>query len=172
MEYSHDTLRDLIASRSRGIFGVSCIALKEVRAIIEGELRRADLVLVTEMSPYPYVRIVEVKTKGEDVWEAFRQLLWFKERGLANFYFTALPKEVCDTYLHSYLDFYEENIGLIVIDAKPTHKGLGANVEVRVKPKFEMRKRDWEGLYRELEKRGKHKLVERLRRTVGRTPVA
>jgi len=169
-EVPHDTLRYLLALKAKEIFGISCIALQEVHAV-EYEIRRADLVLITEMSPYPYVRIIEVKTKGKDVWEAFRQLLWFKERGLANFYFIALPKEECNRYLHSYLDFYEKNIGLIVIDAKPTLKGLEADIEVLVKPKFEIRKRDWNILYKELEKRGKHKLIERLKKTLGRTPV-
>ena len=168
-EIPHDTLRYLIALKAKEIFGISCIALQEVHA--EAGTRRADLVLITEMSPYPYVRIVEVKTKAEDVWKAFEQLLWFKERGLANFYFVALPKKEHDKYLHSYDNFYEKIIGLIVVDTKPSLKGLEANFEVPVKPKFEIRKTDWDELYMELEKRGKHKLVERLRKTVGRTPV-
>ena len=168
-EVPHDTIRYLIALKAKEIFGISCIALQEVHA--EAGTRRADLVLITEMSPYPYVRIVEVKTKAEDVWKAFEQLLWFKERGLANFYFVALPKKEHDKYLHSYDNFYEKNIGLIVVDTKPSLKGLEANFEVLVKPKFEIRKTDWDELYMELEKRGKHKLVERLRKTVGRTPV-
>jgi len=168
-EVPHDTIRYLIALKAKEIFGISCIALQEVHA--EAGTRRADLVLISEMSPYPYVRVIEVKTKAEDVWKAFEQLLWFKDRGLANFYFVALPKEEHDKYLHSYDNFYEKNIGLIVIDVKPTFKGLEADVEVRVKPEFEIRKRDWEELYRELEKQGKHKLAGRLRKSVGRTPV-
>jgi len=168
-EVPHDALRHLIALKAKEIFGVSCIALQEVHA--EAGTRRADLVLVSEMGPYPHVRIVEVKTKGEDVWKAFEQLQWFKEIGLANFYFVALPKGEHDKYLHFYGDFYEKNIGLIVIDAKPTSKGLEADVEVRVKPKFEIRRRDWEELYRELEKLGKDNLVKRLKETIGRTPV-
>jgi len=168
-EVPHDALRHLIALKAKEIFGISCITLQEVHA--EAGTRRADLVLITEMSPYPFVRAIEVKTKAEDVWKAFEQLLWFKERGLANFYFVALPKEEHDKYLHSYDNFYEKNIGLIVIDVKQSFKGLEADVEVRVKPEFEIRKRDWEELYRELEKLGKHKLIKRLKNAVGRTPV-
>jgi len=171
----HDALRYLIALKAKDVFGVSCIALQEVPAMAAGEpralLRRADLVLVTEMAPYPYVRVIEVKTRAEDVWKAFEQIQWFKEKGLANYYFVALPKKECDEKLHWYGEFYNRNIGLIVIDARPTHSGLEADVEIRVKPNFEIRRTDWDELYRELEKQGKHRLVERLRNTVGKTPV-
>ena len=120
--------------------------------------------------PFPYVRIIEVKTKVEDVWNAFQQLLWFKERGLANFYFIALPKDECNKISLGFRqNFCKDNIGLVAIDLAPTYKELEANVSIWEKPKFEIRKRDWEGLYMELEKQGNHKLVEKLRETAGKT---
>jgi len=168
--FSHDTLRDFIASHSIEIFGISCIALKEVPAVIEGEVRRADLVLVSQMI-FPYVRIVEVKTKFEEYREGIRQLLWFKERGLANYYFLALPESEVQ-----YLDYYEElfkrNIGLLVLKPKKHITSFEIEVKkVEPAPKFEVRERDWVSLYKELERVGKRNLADWLKRTVGKTPL-
>ena len=99
-EVPHDALRHLIALKAKEIFGISCITLQEVHA--EAGTRRADLVLITEMSPYPFVRAIEVKTKAEDVWKAFEQLLWFKERGLLTFTLSHyLKKSMINICIHT-----------------------------------------------------------------------
>lgn len=167
IESSHDTLRDFIALKCHDIFGVSCIALKEVPAIVSGELRRADLVVVSRMGRYPYVRVIEVKTKFENFWDAINQLLWFKENGLANYYFIALPENIAKLLSYDQrVELLNKNIGLITIRVKGGVKGLEWEVIKEISPKSEVRKRDWDLLYRELEKLGEHSLVERLRETV------
>ena len=170
IEPSHDTLRDFIALKCREIFGISCIALKEIPAIVGGELRRADLVIVSKMGRYPYVRVIEVKTKFEDLWNAVNQLLWFKENGLANYYFVALPENIA--WLLSYeqrVELLNKNIGLISVRVKGGFKGLEGKVIKEITPrKPEVRKRDWDLLYEELEKLGENSLANRLRETVGK----
>mgnify|MGYP000648561222 CR=1 FL=1 len=167
-EPSHDTYRDFIASYSRKLFGSSCIPLKEVPSTVG----RADLVLVTR-GPFPYVRIVEVKTRHNDYWSGVDQLLRFKRIGLANYYFIALPEKEIDYLTRNYPYYYsrlvEHDLGLLMLKPKRIRSGISIEVRRGRKSKFEVRKRNWEGLYKELEKIGEQRLIEQLRKTVGKT---
>ena len=159
---SHDTIRDIIALNATQIFG-HCVVRKEVLAPpLPSEnriIRKVDLVAVNVMG-FPFVRVVEVKTKLEDLYSAINYIEGFRELGLANFYYIGYPKSVINA-LTDYSILYERNLGLIIVDEKSQRP------ELVIRPRFAVRRTDWELLYRELDK----SLAARLRRTLGKTPL-
>lgn len=167
---SHDTYKDLIGLKSRELFGCTYKWLSEVPAIAGGELRRADLVLIADYA-FPYVRVIEVKTRYEDFWNAIEQLRWFRGNGLANYYIIALPRSVArrinyDDRIH----LIREGIGLLTFEEKISDLGIKLDTYIEISPKFYIRTSHWEKLYEEVEKRGWITLAKRLRNSLRRSP--
>ena len=167
---SHDTYKDLIGLKSREVFGHSYKWLSEVPAIVMGEYKRADLVLIADYV-FPYVRVIEVKTRYEDFYKAIGQLGWFRDKGLANYYIVALPRSIASWISYnSRTRLVSEGIGLLTFEERVSGSCVELVIRMEIDPKFHVRTTHWMQLYEELEKRGETKLAERLRKTIGRNP--